>query len=374
MARFHSQVFSTKSPEVEKWRELVSKCPRNDIFFTPEYALVFEGSEGETRADFGGEAQLFFYGDEQNYIVYPFFKRRISELRFAEFLPPEAKDWLDTVSPYGYSGPLAAIGEPETEETLWQGFWKEFHNHCLKSNIAAEFARLHPFIKNHLPLQRFTDVNMKSRDHVVYVDLEQDEPAIRKGMTKGHKSSVSKARRNGVEIVRSKTKDEADAFYQLYIDTMERNEAHRAYFFSKEFLDDTFRLLGEDVQIFSAWYKDQIIAASLFLFKGNLAHYYLSGSDVDFFDLCPNNLLLYEAILWAKEQGYRILNLGGGLEIDDSLFHFKASFSKTTADFHTFSRVHNESAYKILCRSRDEYDKSTGNEVAKAGYFPEYRR
>lgn len=375
MREFYSQALTTKSSDdIERWRALVNRLPYGDIYFAPEYAMVFEATEGETRMDFGGEAGFFFYGNEQNYIIYPFFKRRISELLFYKALGSEAKSWFDIISPYGFAGPVAYLSQRKIEGKLWQGFWEEFHHYCFQTKIISEFTRLHPYFKNHLPLYRLNQIEIRKRSEVVYVNLEQDLSSMRKDFTKGNKSSISKAHRSGVKIRSSSTTDEIDAFYQLYTATMERNKAKEAYFFSREFFENTFRLLGGSVKLFSAWYQDRIIAASLFLFKGNLAHYYLSGSDANSLSLCPNNLLLYEAILWAKERGYKIFDLGGGYEPNDSLFHFKSSFSKTTADFYTYSRVHNEQRYKILCQARDKYDRLQGEEIKKTDYFPQYRR
>ena len=376
MAVFSLRILTTKGADVDKWRDLVNRNPQADIYFTPEYAMLFETTKGEIRKSFGGKAQLLFYGNEQNYIIYPFFKREISELSFCEILGPETENWFDIVSPYGFTGPLACINKPEVRDRLWRDFGQEFHLYCVQNNIIAEFARLHPYFKNHLPLNTLDRTNVRKDSEVVYVDLEQDISLIRKGFTKGNKSSISKAQRSNVEIFCSNAKEELDAFYELYIDTMKRNKAKMSYFFSREFFDHVFQLLNRDVQLFGARYGEQIIAASLFLFnkKGGLAHYYLSGADANFLSLCPNNLLLYDVILWAKEQGYKIFNLGGGYKPDDSLFQFKASFSKTTADFYTYSRVHNEEFYKILCQARDEYDRAKDIEIAKSNYFPEYRR
>lgn len=374
MEVFSKRILTTTGQDFEKWRYLVNKNPQADIYFMPEYAKIFEATKEEIREAFGGEAQLFFYGDEQNYVIYPFFKRSIGELSFSQFLPTESKNWYDIVSPYGYSGTLAHITQSEKETPLWESFFSEFHQHCVQNNIVAEFARLHPYIKNHLPLREFVGQNIRKNAEVVYIDLQQDEFLMRKNMTKGNKSSVSKARRSGVGISRSKSKDDIAAFYQLYTHTMERSEAKRAYFFSREFFDNTLQLLGDNVELFSAQYKGRVAAASLFLCKGNMVHYYLSGSDADFLSVCPNNLLLYEVILWAKEQGYKVFNLGGGYQSNDSLFHFKSSFSKTTADFCTYSRVHNEEIYKLLCQTRDKYDRLNGKELVNSDYFPQYRR
>jgi hypothetical protein len=374
MQAFSSRLISTSKEDIPVWRALVKKNPKADIFFTPEYSLTFAGTTGETKRNFGGEALLFFYGNEDNYIVYPFFKRRISELPFHRHIPPRSNDWFDIISPYGYSGPLAYVTDLILENQLWQEFFSAFHEECIKDKVVAEFVRLHPFIRNHVPVQTCPDIEVRKRPAVIYMDLTLDETAMRKEMSKGNKSSVSKARRNGVEIRCSATPEEIDAFYRLYIATMERNNAKNAYFFSRDFFTTTFQLLGENVRLYSAWYKDKIIAASLFIYQGEFAHYYLSGSDAAYLSLCPNNLLMYEVISSAKASGFKIFNLGGGYVSGDSLYNFKASFSKATADFYIYNRIHNKEVYDILCHARDEYDKLAGKEPVKSDYFPGYRR
>ena len=376
MNNFHLKILRTEGSDIDEWRTLVSRHPQGDIYFTPEYVMTFQRTTGATRTQFGGEAQLLFYGNEQNYIIYPFLKRGINKLPFAVFLSLESKNWFDIVSPYGYSGPLAYVSDPSIENCLWEGFMEELHAYCLENNIVAEFARLHPYIMNHLPLNEFANViNLERKSEVIYINLEQDESLIRKSMTKGSKSSATKARRSGVEIRHCSASEEIDTFHKLYITTMEKNKANEAYFFSRDFINDTFQLLGENVKLFSAWYEDRIIAASLFLFyRGNLSHYYLSGSDANFLSLCPNNLLLYEAILYAKGQGYKTFNLGGGYGLNDSLFQFKASFSKTTLSFYTYSRIHNESLYKQLCEARKQYAELAQEEIVQSNYFPAYRK
>lgn len=375
MVYFHSEVLTTKPTDAQKWHELVNKCPTSDVFFTPEYALLSEATRGDTRADFGGEAQLFFYGDDQNYVIYPLLKRRIGELPFTELLPPELKDSLDIISPYGYSGPLPHITNPDIAEELCGRFLGEFHQYCIQNNIVAEFVRLHPFIKNHLFFQKFPDIAIKRAAQVVYINLRQDITLIKKNFSRGNKSSIEKARNSGLEIRCSKTQDDIDSFYHLYTQTMERNKARSSYFFSKDFFYNLFKLLGDNVELFSTAYQGRVIGGGILLLKDNIVHYYLGGSDADFLFLRPNNFLFYQAILWVKERGCEFFNLGGGhSSIYDSLFRFKTSFSETTADFYTYSRVHNEGVYRILCQARDNYDELTSRELVKSDYFPEYRR
>lgn len=368
---WESKVLNT-SKDQELWKRLVNNLPVKDVYFTPEYGLVFEATKGETRKTLGGEALLFFYGNEQNYIIYPFLRRSISELPFSEFLPSESEGWFDIISPYGYSGPLAYVTELELEGYLWEKFLEEFHDYCLEAKIVTEFARLHPYIRNDLPLSKLLDI--EKRPKVVYIDLEQEEAAIKRGMSRGNKSSISKARHSGVRILYLNSEKEPGSFHQLYTHTMERNKAKEIYYFSREFFDNLFKLLEGSVKLFEARYQGRLIAAVLLLIKHNLVHYYLGASDTQFLHLRPNNLLFYEAILWAKKQGYKIFDLGGGYEPNDSLFQFKNSFSKTTADFYTYSKVHNQEMYKVLCQARDKYDRLQGRKITESSYFPQYRR
>lgn len=374
MSIFYSQALTTKVQDIEKWRSLVGRIHPGDIYFSPEYALAFEKADDEVRKDFGGEAQLFFYGNNENYIVYPFFKRNINELLFCKLFHLTAKDWFDIISPYGYSGPIAHLSNMEIEDALWAGFFRKFHCYCLENNIVSEFVRLHPYIKNHLFFHRFFETDTTSNTEVVYIELGQDESLIKKNMDKGHRSSISKAQRSGVEFCCSKNSDDIESFSRLYAGTMERNKAKKAYFFSRKFFGKLFSLLGDKAELFIARYQGQIIAGSIFLFQGDFAHYFLSGSDAQFLHLCPNNLILYEASRWAKRHGYKILDLGGGYEKGDGLSRFKRAFSRTTAEFYTYKKVHCKEIYEILCQAKDKYDRSNSKEIAAFDYFPHYRR
>lgn len=87
---------------------------------------------------------------------------------------------------------------------------------------------------------------------------------------------------------------------------------------------------------------------------------------------CPGatNLLLFEAIKWAKKERFRIFDLGGGNRQGDSLYNFKTSFSKNVIDFYIYCKVQDEQKYKQLCDAKDQYDKA----ITPSEYFPYYRR
>lgn len=293
---------------------------------------------------------------------------------FHKFLLPESEDWFDITSPYGYSGPLSYITRSNLENHLWNNFFEEFHNYCIESKIVSEFVRFNPFIKNHIFLERFLKGNIKKSREVIYIDLNQTESLMRSGLSRGNRSSLSKALRSGIDFFCSKNKEEIETFYYLYLRTMKRNEADKMYFFSKSFFENIFLLLHNNVELFYVCYKDKIIAAAIFIFKGSFCHYYLGGSDIEFQSIRPNNLLFYKAMLWAKERGFKIFNLGGGNKLNDSLFRFKSSFSKARTDFYTYSRVHNAHIYRLLCEAKNKSKVHCDKDMIKSDYFPVYRR
>ncbi len=296
----------------------------SDVFFTPEYAKIFEPT------GFGGKLNWFNHLS----IDYLFYER-----------PIDGTVYKDIASPYGYSGPVTL-----NKDADWPAFLAKFHNYCIENNIIAEFARLHPFINNHLP-----DSVIQSGE-VVYLDLTKSFK-----FDKGCKSSINKAKKNGIEIRTGKDDFYQFAFLSLYNMTMRRNHASGKYFFNIDFVNGLLRLPG--AILFTAWYNTRIIAAMTLLVHGDYAHYFLAGSDANYLHLCPNNLLLSEAIDYALGAGCRIFNFGGGLEPKDSLLSFKRSFSRTTKPFFTYRKIHDMKAYLSLCGTADI-----------TGFFPAYRR
>lgn len=351
----------------ERWRSLVGALPQRDVFFTPEYVTLFERLSGEA-------ARLFVYGDDANYVIYPFFVRRINDLAFYRALPLDGHtQYFDVVSPYGYSGPAARVVDPDAELGLWRGYLSAFHQYCLDARIVCEFARLNPFVGNHRYLQILTGGVQVSND-IIYADLTRSEEELWHALNRGNRSNIHKARRAGVRVERSDERAHVARFYELYVATMRRNQAVGWYYFSPEFFEDSFAWLGDKISLFCASCQNQIIAAASFLHDGDIVHYFLGGSDREHLDLRPNNLLMYQVMCWAKRQGYRLFNLGGRYGSNENLARFKAAFSKRTIPFYTYRAVHNVPVYHKLCQRHAEYRSSTGRPpLEDASYFPLYR-
>jgi len=82
--------------------------------------------------------------------------------------------------------------------------------------------------------------------------------------------------------------------------------------------------------------------------------------------------MIHAAREWAKERGNRILHLGGGNGAQhDSLFYFKAGFSKERHPFITWRIITDEAAYDTLVGRWQACLNVRAGE--RNGYFPAYR-
>jgi lipid II:glycine glycyltransferase (peptidoglycan interpeptide bridge formation enzyme) len=121
--------------------------------------------------------------------------------------------------------------------------------------------------------------------------------------------------------------------------------------------------------------KGEVASAYLLMHDFSTAYYHFGGSDDRFYNLRPNNLLLFETALWAKRIGFRHYHLGGGVSstADDSLLRYKAGFSDRRAKLYTYGRVHSRSVYDRLCELKISHERSVG-QINDSDYFPLYRR
>ena len=373
------EILSNKGSDRIRWTNLLENVHNKDIYFTPEYMELFENSSDNASQNFGGEPKLAIFGNDENYILYPFFKRSISQLDFYKQLTLNYGELYDIITPWYFSGMLYKISNAKQSnqtfvENITNLFLISFNKYCINQNIISEFMRLHPFISDYKLLQ-YVDNGVKKSSDVVYVNLDLDKCSIFENFKKSNRNCISKCKRNNVRVFQSTDNYYIAEFYRLYIANMERLNADNKYYFSKSFLYNIFELLQQNSTLFVAEYEGRVIAISLFIYKYGFVHYYLSASDSKFNKLCPVNLIIYEAIMWAKKQGYKIFELGGGYKLNDDLYKFKSSFSKDSVDFCTYSKIHNEKIYQILCNARNEYDRINGcSDSINSEYFPAYRR
>jgi serine/alanine adding enzyme len=292
-------------------------------------------------------------------VVYPFFLRTVND---TPFFDGPGTLW-DTVTPE-FTGPLS-VGE-ELVDAL--DFAARFDAVCRATGIVAEFAHLSPW---QAAVSVLETENITFDRKIVYVDLTHSRENLwDSSLSYACQKNIRKARRANVRVFPATTLNEIVEFHRVYTATMERNNASPRYFFSLDYFVAFFEGMPDHARFMLAEYDRRIVAGTLYLHDRAHVYSYLGGALYDYQDVRPNNLIIFETILWAMEAHKKRLILGGGYTPGDGIYRFKKSFSPLTARFHVYKKIHIPETYEMLCNRWKEYH---NGEAMSESYFPRYR-
>jgi serine/alanine adding enzyme len=326
-----------------KWKRI---CEQSDIYYSPHYHQIYEGNKE-------GQPLLFHCKMHNIEVIHPILMREIPDTGY-----------FDLTSAYGYAGPYIRSNNEAYEDEVLNHFFGKLGEFANENGIVSEFVRFHPLIFNHRKMNQFYDVEYV-RD-TVYIQTSSIEDVWGSIHSK-KRNMIRKAEKNNVEIIDVDPLDNLDHFYNIYISTMDKNEASDSYYLSISYFRKTIELLSDNVKMFVAAVDSEIVSASLFLLKKPYAHYHFSGTLPIGLKLAANDLLLYRMSEYLVENGYTHFHLGGGhTSNDDPLFKFKKRFSKDgRASFHVGKKIHLPEIYNALVERANVNDETN--------FFPLYR-
>ena len=100
----------------------------------------------------------------------------------------------------------------------------------------------------------------------------------------------------------AETPEQIGQFHQIYVHTMDRNQAQAKYYYPLQFFMDFYERMSGNARFALAEHNGKIIAGTLFLHDGHDVYSYLGGAyDADQ-GVRPANALVYETICWARDQ------------------------------------------------------------------------
>lgn len=323
-----------------KWSEILNKVEFFDFYHTYDYHQL-SLNEGESPS-------LLVFNNNNSIIALPIIIRSIPNT-----------EYHDITSVYGYAGPIYSSSIKTTEI-------KQFHielNEFLRTkNVVSVFSRLHPYIKQQDILEQLGEI--KDIGEVVNIDVTLPIEESRAKYGKSNKNQINKLRRT-CEVVKAKTEQDILDFIDIYYENMRRLEASQQYFFSHEYFLNFMKSTDfkTDILLVKEIQSGKFIAGSMFVKTNDIVQFHLSGTRTDYLYLRPSKLFLDEMRLIATEEQFKYFNLGGGLGGEkDSLFDFKASFSKDFKLFKTWNYIVNKNVYDKLSEHKQ-----------KSNYFPLYR-
>lgn len=334
--------------EKDNWDNIVRSFSNYDVYYLSGYVKAFQ-IHGD------GLPQLLFYENVGLRAMYVYMKRKTF-----------VADIYDSITPYGYGG---FIFEGDASDEKIKLFWDRYINEMNEQNIIDNFVRYHPVLSNAIPMKEIS--NVIDLGKTIAMDLSSPE-IIWENIHSKNRNMIRKAEKNGVEILHGKGMELFDKFIEIYNATMDKDNADGYYYFSRNFYESIHNDLHDNYEMFYAVYEDKIIAMSIMIFANDKMSYHLSGSDIEYRNLAPSNLLLYKAALWGYEQGFKTFHLGGGVGSgEDNLYKFKAAFNKNSNyQFSIGKQIFDKGKYDELVK-----DKVLNNSDfdINSSFFPLYR-
>ncbi|MEP6651729.1 MAG: GNAT family N-acetyltransferase [Myxococcales bacterium] len=333
-------------PEDPAWTEALAGL-EHDVYHLPRYAAATASSDG-------GDPYAILVGDGRGSLLAPLVLR-----------PVPGADCVDATSPYGYPGPIVSRGASpqflaEASETLAAALGE--------LGAVSYFARLHPL----LPVAEL-GAGAVAIEHgeTVVVDLTETPEAMWAQTAKGHRNEINRARKDGHRAFPDPDFQALEVFQDAYEQTMERVSAVGYYFFPRSYFDQLREALGGRLQLWLAEVRGEIAGGALFMECGGIVQYHLSGTLDRFVNDRPTKLILDEARRYYRGREDRFLHLGGGVGSgEDTLFRFKAGFSRGRGRFRTLRLVVDRERYAALVKERQPQC----DPAALDGYFPAYRK
>lgn len=320
-----------------RWNHLLEDFAphQTDVYYTEEYLRL--------NCLAGQDAMCLIATEDEKIFLLPFIRNTIQH---------EGSTYYDFETAYGYGGAIV-----NTDNKLFiQSAWDAALVHFKTNGYICGFVRFHPLLKN------YTHVPEKIRTiydrHTVAINLhpEIDDIWMQQIQT-GNRSDILRAGRRGLTFRLADLQEGIEIFRSIYDTTMDRLHADLFYYFTDAYFADMQKALP-NMCIGIVEFESEPVAAAIFMHNGFYAHYHLSGSKREYQRLCPNNFMLWNAVLLMKEQGCRYLHLGGGTDgdIENPLYRFKQKFSTDRYDFVIGKLIFNSEIYESVCAVWEQFN------------------
>jgi CelD/BcsL family acetyltransferase involved in cellulose biosynthesis len=204
------------------------------------------------------------------------------------------------------------------DEALWQAMVE-----MLPAESEAVVLRC---LHNHLPLRdaRFTPFK-RARWHGL--NLQPDLDVLWQNLHGAARRAIKKAERSGVIIRMAEDETELRAFFELHLQV--RKHKYRLLAQPYQMFESIWKhfMATQDGFLLLATYQGQIVAGIVFLAWKDTLYYKFNASALDSLAPRPNDLMMWEAIQYARARGYVHLDFGLSDWDQEGLVRYKQKFA-----------------------------------------------
>jgi GNAT acetyltransferase-like protein len=134
--------------------------------------------------------------------------------------------------------------------------------------------------------------------------LKDDFESIEKGFSRGHRSAIRAARKNGVTVSLATELEQWKTYYSAYEDSLRRWGTRTSSRYTWSLFDELFRLASPCVRLWIAERDEELLAGALCFYARSHVGWWHGAAFESAFHLRPVNLLLADVIRDASLHGY----------------------------------------------------------------------
>lgn len=329
--------------DARRWAWYMKRSATYDVYHTLHYHNL----------DNRGEPMLFVYEEEETFIALPLIKREIDDA-----------DFCDLTSSYGYSGPVSNREFELLSDSFINNFKYSFTDFMQHNRAVSVFCRLNPFLNQSCLLEKLG--GLRSNGRTVYIDLTQSLDAQRARYDKRLQRQIRQLRKRGYLIKYADTQEEIRLFTRMYNQNMLRLHANESYFYNEDYFSALLTNSEFNCRLILVYDGDEMICGATMMWLEGIIRNHLSATSESHVRFSPSKLLTDEISVVGRALGMKFFHLGGGVGgREDTLFHFKRSFSDLLLADQIWCYIGDEPGYKQLVSQK--------NITVDKGYFPLYR-
>ena len=210
----------------------------------------------------------------------------------------------------------------------------------------------------------FAQRDFRCLAHGTYlIDLRQDLDALWAGLKQEARTAVRKARKQGIEVRLGEGEEDFARYYELFAENRLRDQ-HKGMLrpvYSAESMVDHVRFFAsrDALKLFCAHIDGQLGSATLVKYYNGIVSFncHARGDEWHGRNLHDGDLLVWEMIRWAREQGFRYFDMTGfdvvpANERQRGIQRFKSKWGGECVYYNYYSKVYGRARDRAVSLAR----------------------
>lgn len=314
-----------ENPERKKWDEYVYNHPLGNIFQT---SLMFDVYQSTPSCNAGVVA---LENREKNIV---------GLMVYAIIKEPGIKSYFSKRAIIT-GGPLITDNNTEYAQLLLSNYNKKIS----KTNV------IYSEIRNLFNVQALNTalVNQKYiyEDHLtIHMDLTQSVETLEKALHRGRASNIKRAIKKNVVTKDISSKEDITCAYHIINDTYNRIGLPSP---SPELFINASDFMKGHIKFFAAYLGDKMIGCRVYLLYKDMIYDWYAASDRAYSGFHPSDLLPWNAMLWAKENKFKIYDFAGAGKPNKeySVRDYKLKFGGGLLNFGRYQCIHRPVLFRL---------------------------